>query len=378
MILTHLSVEGFKNLHDVDFSPHEKYNLILGENAQGKTNLLEAIWSLTGCRSFRGTRERDYLPFDGGDLCVKANIHDARREQEIMLRMVNGNPIEKKFWCNGVVGKSGGIFSLLQCIAFIPEDIYLVTGSPQGRRSFLDLCAAQLSTPLMTQVRRYQLILQQRNAYLKQRPNSQESDAMLSVWDGQLSTIGYAISVARAQYAQSLGEVTRELYARITRGREEVTVRYISDIYGRDMDVLLDATKKDDLIAQYTERLKQTHENDRLMGHTTSGVHRDELSLLIAGKSAKEFGSQGQKKSLALALKLAQAQIYGVRQKEPPIILLDDVLGELDEKRQAVIATIIEHMQVFVTTPHPESIMLPFLGKKFMIADGYLRECTEK
>ena len=255
MKLTALSVDGFKNLKGVSLIPDPSYNLILGENAQGKTNLLEAIWTLTGCRSFRGTRERDYLPFSGGYLQVEAKFQDARREQSVRLCMVSGTVPEKKIWCNDVPQKSSALFSVFHCVTFTPEDLSLVEGGPERRRTFLDLCSAQLHAPMLGLVRRYQL---------------------------------------------------------------------------------------------------------------------DDLLLAIDGKPAKEFGSQGQKKSLALALKLAQAEIYSKRRKESPVVLLDDVMGELDEARQAVVSTIVQEMQVFVTTCHPESLLSPKNGKRFLLKDGML------
>lgn len=149
MKLTALSVDGFKNLKGVSLIPDPSYNLILGENAQGKTNLLEAIWTLTGCRSFRGTRERDYLPFSGGNLQVEAKFQDARREQSVRLCMVSGTVPEKKIWCNDVPQKSSALFSVFHCVTFTPEDLSLVEGGPERRRTFLDLCSAQLHAPML-------------------------------------------------------------------------------------------------------------------------------------------------------------------------------------------------------------------------------------
>ena len=131
MRLTALSADGFKNLESVSLIPDPSYNLILGENAQGKTNLLEAIWALTGCRSFRGTRERDYLPFSGGNLQVEAKFQDARREQSVRLCMVPGSVPEKKFWCNDIPQKSSALFSVFHCVAFTPDDLSLVDGGPE-------------------------------------------------------------------------------------------------------------------------------------------------------------------------------------------------------------------------------------------------------
>lgn len=371
MRLTKLQANCFKNLKEIELAPHPSYNLILGENAQGKTNLLEAIWALTGCKSFRGTKDRDYLPFDGGTLEVEAHFQDARREQSVRLCMISGGTApEKKFWCNDVPQKGSQLFSVFHCVVFTPEDLALVTGGPERRRSFLDLCSAQLYVPLLPLVRRYQLVLHQRNTLLKQKLPQEQTELMLSVWDEQLVSLGAEISVRRAAYVRKLSETCVPLYARISGGRETIALHYASSVYGRDAQQTLPEQTSEALLAQYRERLIQNRASDLLFGHTGAGVHRDDLGLTIDGKSAKDFGSQGQKKSLALALKLAQAQIYSEKQRETPIVLLDDVMGELDEARQSVVSTIVEQMQVFVTTCHPESVLLPGEGKQFYLTGG--------
>ena len=372
MKLTALSVDGFKNLKGVSLIPDPSYNLILGENAQGKTNLLEAIWTLTGCRSFRGTRERDYLPFSGGNLQVEAKFQDARREQSVRRCRVSGTVPEKKIWCNDVPQKSSALFSVFHCVTFTPEDLSLVEGGPERRRTFLDLCSAQLHAPMLGLVRRYQLALQQRNAVLKQRLPEAQAAGLLEIWDRQLEQLGTEIAVQRGIYVRRLAEVCVPLYAQIARGRETVSLHYQSSVFGKDAQDTLPETRTPELVQQYGEKMRQSRSSDLLLGHTASGAHRDDLLLAIDGKPAKEFGSQGQKKSLALALKLAQAEIYSKRRKESPVVLLDDVMGELDEARQAVVSTIVQEMQVFVTTCHPESLLSPKNGKRFLLKDGML------
>ena len=372
MKLTALSVDGFKNLKGVSLIPDPSYNLILGENAQGKTNLLEAIWTLTGCRSFRGTRERDYLTFSGGNLQVETKFQDPRLAQSVRLCMVSGTVPEKKIWCNDVPQKSSALFSVFHCVTFTPEDLSLVEGGPERRRTFLDLCSAQLHAPMLGLVRRYQLALQQRNAVLKQRLREAQAAGLLEIWDRQLEQLGTEIAVQRGIYVRRLAEVCVPLYAQIARGRETVSLHYQSSVFGKDAQDTLPETRTPELVQQYGEKMRQSRSSDLLLGHTASGAHRDDLLLAIDGKPAKEFGSQGQKKSLALALKLAQAEIYSKRRKESPVVLLDDVMGELDEARQAVVSTIVQEMQVFVTTCHPESLLSPKNGKRFLLKDGML------
>lgn len=370
MRLTRIKIDGFKNLRDIDFLPDEGYNIIAGENAQGKTNLLEAIWLFTGCRSFRGTKEKDYLSFCGDPLRVQIDFHDGRRTQSLVCEMQSGSR-EKKLTLNGVpVGKTSSLFEIYHCVAFTPEDIDLITGSPDVRRSFLDLCFSQLHRRGVSAVRRYQMILAQRNAVIRQRLPVSQTEPILDIWDRQLAAVGTYIAMRRESYAERLEEAVSELYGRISGGAETISLGYKSRIFGK-RPVFHDQ-KAQDYEEIYYEQLKLSRESDTELGFTSCGVHRDEMELLINGVSAREFGSQGQKKSLALALKLSQAQLYGCAKKESPVVLLDDVMGELDRRRQEVVYTIIRDMQVFITTCHDEVLISELDGRRILLRNGFI------
>ncbi len=370
MRLTALTVSGFKNLKDVSLHPDAHYNVIVGENAQGKTNLLEAIWILSGCRSFRGTRERDYLCFaDSGPMQIQAAFDDGRRVQTITCTMQPSAGKEKRFLLNGIpVTSTGSLFDLFHCVAFTPEDLALINEGPEVRRNFVDLCYSQLTPRAVGAVRRYQMILQQRNAVLKQALPAAAAQAYLDVWDRQLAKTGAYLTVQRSRYLQQLAAVCTELYGAISAQQEAVTLRYQANVFGRDPD-FSDCTEEQ-LVAQYYEKLVRAREEDRALGFTTCGVHRDEMQILINGVSAREFGSQGQKKSLALTLRLAHAQIYARKWKQTPLILLDDVMGELDQNRQQVVYTIVKDMQVFLTTCHVETLIPQWAGQQILLKAG--------
>lgn len=370
MRLTALTVSGFKNLKDVSLHPDAHYNVIVGENAQGKTNLLEAIWILSGCRSFRGTRERDYLCFaDSGPMQIQAAFDDGRRVQTITCTMQPSAGKEKRFLLNGIpVTSTGSLFDLFHCVAFTPEDLALINEGPEVRRNFVDLCYSQLTPRAVGAVRRYQMILQQRNAVLKQALPAAAAQAYLDVWDRQLAKTGAYLTVQRSRYLQQLAAVCTELYGAISAQQEAVTLRYQANVFGRDPD-FSDCTEEQ-LVARYYEKLVRAREEDRALGFTTCGVHRDEMQILINGVSAREFGSQGQKKSLALTLRLAHAQIYARKWKQTPLILLDDVMGELDQNRQQVVYTIVKDMQVFLTTCHVETLIPQWAGQQILLKAG--------
>lgn len=368
MKLTRVNIDGFKNLCGIEFTPDEGYNIISGENAQGKTNLLEALWLFTGCRSFRGTKERDYLSFSGEPMKIEVRFHDGRREQSLVCEM-SSQSREKKLMLNGIpVRQTSQLFEIYHCVAFTPEDIELIAGSPDVRRSFLDLCFSQLHKRGVSAVRRYQLILSQRNAVLKQRLPLSQTEAVLDIWDRQLASVGTYIALRRQSYSARLEEAVRELYGRISGGAEEISLAYKSQIFGRRPELCRDNASE--LEEQYFEKLKAARNQDCELGFTTQGVHRDDLELMINGVGAREFGSQGQKKSIALAMKLSQAQLYGCAKKETPVVLLDDVMGELDRSRQEVVYTIIKDMQVFITTCHDEVLISELEGRRLMLKSG--------
>lgn len=267
MRLTALSADGFKNLESVSLIPDPSYNLILGENAQGKTNLLEAIWALTGCRSFRGTRERDYLPFSGGNLQVEAKFRTHAGNSPCGSAWFPA-AFPKKFWCNDIPQKSSALFSVFHCVAFTPDDLSLVDGGPERRRTFLDMCSAQLHAPMLGLVRRYQLALQQRNAVLKQHLPESQAEGLLLVWDKQLEQLGTEIAVQRSIYVRRLAEVCVPLYARIARGRETISLHYQSSVFGRDAQETLPEQATPELVRQYGEKCA------RAVPGSPAGTHR--------------------------------------------------------------------------------------------------------
>ncbi len=368
MYLTGISIDGFKNLKEIKLFPDKGYNIISGENAQGKTNLLEALWLFTGCKSFRGSKERDYVSFSGDPLRVQVDFFDGRRTQSLVYEIPKGSK-ERKITLNGVnVQHTSSLFEVYHCVAFTPDDINLITEGPDVRRSFLDLCFSQLHQKGLSAVRRYQLILSQRNAVLRQKLPLSQTELMLDIWDRQLAKTGTYIALRRQSYAHRLEQSVKELYGRISGGTEEISASYKSRNFGKRPSLPMNPTEE--LEEMYFQQLKASRLQDSELGFTSCGVHRDDLELTINGVSAREFGSQGQKKSLSLALKLSQAQLYGCAKKESPVILLDDVMGELDRSRQEVVYTIIKDMQVFITTCHEEVLIPEVSGRKFLLKKG--------
>lgn len=372
MIVTYADIDGFKNLSGISFAPDEKYNIIVGSNAQGKTNLLEAMWILSGCRSFRGSKEKDYICIDKSRMSAKIRIRDSVREQKITLEMNKGGNNPKLIHLNGVKQKgTRSLFDVFKCIAFIPDDTEIIKGAPEKRRSFIDMAASQLNPIFIVHINKHNAVMNQRNALLKEIMQGKSSAAELDIWDRQAAHEGTLISFMRNEYVKKINEICGRLYRIISGGNEELELEYKSNIFRPE-----DFEKEcgEEAFSQYYRRIRETEEYDIRTGSTHAGVNRDEILVKINGLSAKDFGSQGQIKSAALVMKLAQAEIFMKRSKEAPVVFLDDVMGELDENRQRFVFDIIKDMQVFLTTPNESAILPEIKGKILRISGGKITE----
>ena len=349
-----LEAEGFRNLSALSLTPHPALNLILGDNAQGKTNLLEAIWCCTGCKSFRGAKEKEYIGLNTRDLHVKLRFADHQREQEIQIHMQRGEGKQKKILLNGVqLQGAAKLFSAFQCVIFSPDDRELIRQGPERRRSFMDLCGSQLSPAMLGCIGRFDRLMNVRNRVLKDIALGHASKKSLADWDMQLAALGSLLTCLRYRYLTQLAAVCEELYAKITDNREKLTVKYRSNLF-RNSEIPEKPTPE--MQAHYFEALQKSVEDDIRLGFTAKGAGRDDFLCKIDGLSVRDFGSQGQQKSTALVLKLAQAAVFYEKKEETPVILLDDVMGELDARRQALCYHMMEDMQVFLTTCQPEAI----------------------
>ena len=364
MIITEFSADSFKNLKNVNISPAEGINVIHGENAQGKTNLIEAVWICSGARSFRGSKEKDMVAFNGDFARINLKLSDNQREQNIEA-VLSKNSRERKILLNGVKQRYlSGLFGILKCVVFTPEDLELSKGSPDNRRAFIDLCISQIKPAYSKTVAKYENVLLQRNALLKNIALGISSPSDLDVWDEQMARLGAYISVLKYQYTKKLCIFARRLYDEISRGRESFELKYCSTVFetleGRE-------DWSGEMAQEYLELLKKNRSEDIRVGFTLAGVHRDDVSVLINGIQAKDFGSQGQNRSAALSMKLGQAYILYEETGEMPVILLDDVLSELDKSRREFIISKLKGMQIFITCCEPVSKLR---GKRFEMKNG--------
>ncbi len=356
MFITRIEINGFKNLKNIDFYPGKNFNIIYGQNAQGKTNLLEALWIATGCRSFRNTREKDYISFDSDEFEMTITFDNEIRTQSIKYKMIKKNTKNKLITLNGVAQKNGsGLFENFKCVAFLPDDIDLIRGMPEKRRSYIDLCYSQLKPKSIKYIRKYDQLINQRNAVIKNIILGNESEESLDIWDRQLAVAGSYISFMRHEYVIKLNDYCQKLYSKIADGTENLNILYQSNVFESNFEY--PDIPDNNMAEQYYQKLKNSIKDDIRLGYTHTGINRDDISMKINNLNVKDFGSQGQQKSTALVMRLAQAQIYNTEKNEAPVILLDDVMGELDENRQKFVCNIIADMQVFITTCNHKAII---------------------
>lgn len=372
MQITELCVNGFKNLKGINIYPDKSLNVFCGDNAQGKTNLVEAIWLCSGVKSFRSTKDKGMIDIDGDVMNIQLKFKDKSREQIIKYSMAKPYIKDKVCSLNGVKLKAPSkLFGNLDCVVFTPEDLELSKGSPEKRRQFLDLSVSQIKTSYNSVVEKYEQLAEQRNVLLKNIAFGRSSSEELEVWDIQLAQMGAYISLLRYNYSKKLNIFTSRLYNEISGGKEKLELKYCSTVF----DKLEGRTDyKKDLAEEYLRCLENNRSEDIRAGFTLKGVHRDDLAAYINGLPAREFASQGQHRSIALILKLAQAYILTEETDDAPVILLDDVLSELDPSRQEFVISRIDKMQVFITCCDDN---IPFYnknGKLYKIKGGRIAE----
>ena len=368
MIINKISCNGFKNLKNVDITPDKSLNILMGENAQGKTNLIEAIWICTGVRSFRSTKDKDMIDLEGDKADISISFENDYREQKIDFSVLRQDIKNKRILLNGVkLPYPSKLFGKLRCVVFTPEDLSLSKGSPDNRRQFLDLCISQIKGTYAAVVIRYNNILEQRNTLLKSIAYGRSDPDELDVWDIQLSKLGAYISMLRYNYSKKLDVYASKLFEDISKGRERLSLYYQSTVF----DSLEDRTDYvNDLASEYLERLSASRNEDIKLGFTTKGIHRDDLCGKINEKNLRDFASQGQHRSAALVMKLSQAYILTEETDDPPIILLDDVMSELDRSRQEFVINKIEKMQVFITCCDENELISSSDGRLYIINNG--------
>lgn len=361
-----LEIRDFRNLRETVWRPGPGVNVIWGENAQGKTNLLEALWLFTGSKSFRGARDRELIALEQTEAALSLAFHAESREQQAVIKIASRRTAE----LNGIPQSSASLLAGHFCgVVFSPAHLTLVKGGPEERRRFVDAAYCQLRPGYLGSLREYMRALAQRNNLLKDCRGHGDLAMMLEIWDQRLAIAGARMLRARSAYIGRLQKAAEEIYRGLSAGKETFCVRYRPA--GKGLEEGLG--QEDQALSAALYRIfEENRDADIAAGFTTAGPHRDDLEVEIAGLPARVYGSQGQQRSAVLALKLAEATLLRQVTGEQPVALLDDVMSELDASRQDYILNHIHDWQVFVTCCDPEPLRRMEGGVEFHMKQGVL------
>ncbi len=337
MHVTRLKLANYRNYKVLDFEPHPGLTLLFGDNAQGKTNVLESVYLCAVGRSHRTNHDSELVAKGEDAAYIRADVLRGGIDRRIEVRLMRNG--RKQIRIDGAaIARMGDLMGCLNAVLFSPEELSLVKEGPHARRRFLDVLLCQTSRAYFYSLVSYQRALSQRNTLLKaMREQDQRRSSQLEVWEEQLALHSTALHTARKGAMERIAPAASALHERIAGGAEALTLRYKGDLYGRELKDMLAANREDDIRRKSTGR----------------GPHRDDFSVVVDGTDLRAFGSQGQQRTAALSIKLAEAACMEQMSGEQPVLLLDDVLSELDSGRQKRLLETVSDRQAILTCTSP-------------------------
>ncbi|MFT9031788.1 MAG: DNA replication/repair protein RecF [Leuconostoc pseudomesenteroides] len=373
MELESLTLKNYRNYGDLTLEFSDGVNVFLGENAQGKTNLLESIYVLALARSHRTSSDKDLIQWSEKEATISGRVKRAISNTPLSLNFSNKG---KKARVNHLEqSKLSQYIGQLNVILFAPEDLELVKGAPSVRRRFIDMEFGQMNPLYLYNTTQYKRILKERNAYLKRLQLKQTTDTVfLDVLSEQLVNVGAQILLARESFLKKLEQAAQPIHAEISDQRETLHLVYNSSVNFDEKDDLAGVT------AAFESALLKQRTREIMMGSTLLGPHRDDLQFIVNDNDVAVFGSQGQQRTTALAVKLAEIDLMQQETGEYPVLLLDDVLSELDANRQThLLLAIQDKVQTFITAPSLTDVarQLIHTPKVFHVKHGEITLETE-
>ncbi|ANE46022.1 recombinase RecF [Paenibacillus swuensis] len=370
MFLKRMALQHYRNYDNVQIETDANVNIFIGPNAQGKTNLLEAIFVMALTKSHRTSKDKELISWNGSAAQLHSEIEKKYGAVTLDLSI---SALGKKAKINGLEQrKLSNFIGALNVVMFAPEDLEIVKGAPGIRRRFLDMEIGQVQPAYLHDLSQYHKILLQRNNALKaMNPGGASNQALMDVWNEQLVSYGTKIMKKRQNFINKLQIWAERIHSGITGGTEQIRIDYAPSFGSKDIG---DETI---VFEQFMLKLSQVKDQEFRRGMTLVGPHRDDLVFSINGKDVQTFGSQGQQRTTALSLKLAEIELIREEVGEYPILLLDDVLSELDQSRQTqLIETFQNKVQTFITTTGIESVNLNKLkaAKIFQVRDGSIMQ----
>ena len=331
MWINKIEINNFRNYKKQEINFDKNINLFFGENAQGKTNIIEAIFLGSMGKSFRAKKDKEMITL--GEEKSLINIYYQKKDRDGNIKIELGN--RKNVYINGIkIKKLSELLGNINVIIFTPDDINILKGGPQNRRRFLDIMISQLRPNYMHNLNLYLKTLEQRNNYLRQIKEENKNEDLLNIWDEKLVEYGIKIYNYRKEFIDKIKDKIKKIHKEITNGKEEIEIDYITECISTE---------------KYLELLKQRRKLDIIKGYTTKGIHRDDFMIYINKKELGIYGSQGQHRTVILSLKLAELDIVKEEINDSPILLLDDFMSELDEIRRKNLLEKIEDIQVIIT-----------------------------
>ena len=362
MYIESLELKNYRNYEYLCINFDSGTNIFYGDNAQGKTNALEAVYLCGTTKSHRGSKDREIIRFEQEESHIRMMVKKDGISHKIDMHLKKSK--SKGIAIDGIpIKKASELFGIVNLVFFSPEDLNIIKNGPSERRHFLDSELCQLHRIYLQDLSKYNKILNQRNKLLKDISFSPGLEETLDVWDLQLSAYGKKIIKLRDRFMQELNEIIKEIHTNLTGGKEEISLEYEPNVRAEEFE----------------NQLTKAREKDLKLKMSSVGPHRDDFCVRVNGIDIRKFGSQGQQRTAALSLKLSEIHLVEKIIKDKPVLLLDDVLSELDNKRQNYLLNSISGIQTMITcTGLDEFIQNQFsINRVFRVVDGKIRENTE-
>ena len=359
MIIQSLELENFRNYGTLSVHFDSRTNILYGDNAQGKTNILEAVFLSATTKSHKGSKDKDLINFASEEAHIRTYVVKDGLENRVDMHLRKNK--SKGIAINGQkIKKAADLLGLLNVVFFSPEDLSIIKNGPSERRRFVDMELCQLDSVYLHNLNHYNKIVNQRNRLLKDLYAKPGLKDTLFLWDSQLVAFGQKIIERRNTFISQLNEIIYGLHLKLTGGKEELQIVYEPDVLALDFE----------------EKLQKCQERDIRLKQTSIGPHRDDFSFAVGTVDIRKFGSQGQQRTAALSLKLAEIELVKKMTKDVPLLLLDDVLSELDSNRQNYLLNSIGELQTIITcTGLEEFVNNRFeINKVFKVSDGVIHE----
>ena len=355
MIIKSLELADYRNYDTLSISFDRGVNILYGDNAQGKTNILEAVYLAATTKSHRGSKDREIIRFAKEEAHIRTYVEKdgAETRVDMHLRMTGSKGIAID---GQKIKRAADLLGLCNVVFFSPEDLGIIKNGPAERRRFVDMELCQLDQMYLHDLNNYNKVINQRNRLLKDMYFNPGLQDMLGVWDMQLVSYGSKVIERRRAFVKQLNEIIKEIHLELSGGKEELQVRY----------------EPDEEIREFEEKLLFSKDRDIKLKTTSVGPHRDDFAFLIDGVDARKFGSQGQQRTAALSLKLSEIKMVENMTKDSPVLLLDDVLSELDSGRQQLLCNSIGNIQTIITCTGLEEFVHNRIqiNKIFHVKDG--------